>query len=110
MSGHTDGGGKLWFKYKNLSGRDIQSISLHISGRMQVSGPAGPSFLDTSQDVTANGPMLANASKKTSVKLPPGGWNGLQVELQQVKFNDGELWINDGNLECVLNPRTGYRH
>lgn len=109
MGGHTDTGGKLAFKYKNLSGRNIRSITLHLSGRMQVSGPTGPSFVDTTKNVVFDGPILANTSKKASVKIPSGIGNLMDAELYQVQFSDGELWQNDKAQVCVLNSSTGNR-
>jgi hypothetical protein len=104
---HADTAGKLSFRYNNLSGRDVRSITLRIIGRMQVSGPTGPSFVDTSQTVVVDGPMLANTSKKTKVKLPNGSLNALRVELAEVKFTDGDLWENDERLQCVFNASHG---
>ncbi len=99
--------GTLSFKYKNISGKDIQSITLRAEGRKQVSGPAGPSFLDTSRTIDVNGPMPANSSKKLSVKLPEGNWSSF--ELEQVKFSNGDAWANDGKAECVANAKGGAR-
>ena len=106
--GHTDTGSKLSFKYRNVSGRDIQSITIRAEGRKQVSGPAGPSFLDTSRTFEVTGPMPANSSKKISVKLPEGNWSSF--ELEQVKFSNGDAWTNDGKAECVVNGKGGARH
>lgn len=111
-SGHTKTGGKLSFRYKNLSGRDIQAITLRVSGRIPVPGPTGPSFLHTSHRVVVNRPMLANTSKKISVRVSNTNtnWVGLHAELEQVRFADGQLWSNDGNLDCVLMSQTSNRH
>lgn len=93
--------GKLLFRYTNISGRDIQTVSLRVSGRMQVSGPTGPSSLETSQNVVVEGPMRVGKPKTASVKLSVATWGGLHVELRQVKFTDGALWTNEADLECV---------
>lgn len=106
-AGQTHTVGKLSFTCKNISGRDIQSITLRAEGRKQVSGPTGPSFLNMSRTVDVNGPMPANSSKKLTVKLPEGNW--YSFELEQVKFSNGDTWTNDGKAECVVNAKGGAR-
>ena len=102
--GHTDSGGKLSFQYKNVSGRDIQSISLRASGGKVVGGPGGP-VVNKSQTVVVDGPMPAGSSKKVSVKLPKGNWYNL--ELEQVQYSNGDTWTNDGKAECLVNAKGG---
>jgi hypothetical protein len=99
--------GTLSFKYNNVSGKDIQSITLRAEGRKQVSGPTGPSFLNLSRTVEVNGPMPANSWKKLSVKLPDGNW--YSFELEQVKFSNGDSWRNESKAECVVNAKGGPR-
>lgn len=107
VASHSQPTGKLSFTYKNVSGKDIQSITLRAEGSKQVSGPTGPSFLKTSRTVFVNGPMPANTSKKLSVKLPEG--NLYTFELEQVKFSNGDTWTNDGKTGCVANAKGAPR-
>jgi len=107
VAGHAQPSGKLSFTYKNVSGRDIESITLRAEGHKQVSGPTGPSFLKTSRTVDVDGPMPPNSSGKLSVKLPEGNW--YTFELEQVKFSNGDTWTNDGKAECVVNAKGGAR-
>ena len=93
--------GKLSFKYRNLSSRDIRSITLGVLGSIPVSGPAGPSFMRSKQDVVVEGRLESGKSKSKSIKLSLASWSGLRVELVLVKFADGTEWANDAGLQCV---------
>lgn len=104
--GHTDTRGKLSFTYKNVSGRDIQSITIRASGSKMVGPPGGP-VVSSSRTIEADGPMPANSSKKLSVKLPEGNWHSF--ELEGVKFSNGDTWTNDGKVGCVVNGKGGPR-
>ncbi len=59
-AGHTDSGGKLSFTYKNVSGKDIQSITLRAKGNKMVGPPGGP-IVGSSRTVEVNGSMPANS-------------------------------------------------
>ena len=92
--------GKLSFKYTNLSSREIQSVTLRVLGTIPVSGPAGPSFVGSSQDVVVAGQLEPGKSKSKSIKISAATRSGLRVELVNVKFADGAEWVNAG-LPCV---------
>jgi hypothetical protein len=92
---------KLSFHYENLSGKDIESISLRITGRLQVSGPAGSSFLDTAKPVVVQGPMNAGKSGKKSIKLTTLPDVPIKIVLTEVKFADRSAWANDAGLSCA---------
>jgi hypothetical protein len=92
---------KLSFRYENVSRKDIESMSLRISGRMQVSGPAGPSFLDTAKPVIVQVPMRAGESGKKSITLTTLPDTPLKIALTEIKFADGSAWTNDAGSSCV---------
>jgi hypothetical protein len=96
---------KISFRYENVSGKDVESISLRIHGRLPVSGPTGPSMMRTSKPVILQELIRAGRSGKMSVKVTTLPDVPVRIELTEVKFADGSVWANSDGSDCSSSIR-----
>lgn len=96
----TNRSAKLSFKCRNNSQKKIESVSLRVKGKVQVSGPSGPALLDTAREFRVKAEVLPGKQKRLStdpliVPIP------LQMEVVEVTFVDGSHWVNTVGFSCV---------